>query len=109
MGKDKNKGVRLEGFTPEVVELGDNFSKDDLWIHDENDKVKAYILSRFFDQPQTDGEGELRFPRPFGVLYADDRPTYDEGVNAQVEYAKVHHGDADLDVLLRGKETWVVK
>jgi 2-oxoglutarate ferredoxin oxidoreductase subunit beta len=109
-GKDKNKGVRLDGFTPEIVQLGDNFTKDDLWVHDESDKVKAYILSRFFDQQNTgDGEGELRFPRPFGVLYAEDRPTYDEGVNAQVEHAKVHHGEADLDALLRGNETWVVK
>lgn len=43
-GKDKDRGVRINGFTPEVVELGDNFTKDDLWIHDETDKVKAYLI-----------------------------------------------------------------
>lgn len=107
-GKDKDRGVRINGFTPEVVELGDNFTKDDLWIHDETDKVKAYILSRFFDQPHESGEG-LQFPRPFGVLYAEDKPTYDDGVTAQVQFAKEHHGEPDLDALLSGNETWLVK
>ena len=28
------------------------FSKDDLWIHDESDLFKAQILTRFFDDPK---------------------------------------------------------
>lgn len=109
-GANNDKGIRLNGFTPEVVQLGDHFTKDDLWVHDESDKVKAYILSRFFDQIQETDEGLLRFPRPFGVLYADEtRSCYDKDVNAQVQHAKDVGGEANLDKLLSGSETWEVK
>ncbi len=33
-GKDNNKGLRLDGFQPQVVTVGEDFSIDDLWIHD---------------------------------------------------------------------------
>ena len=106
-GKEKDKGIRLDGLQPEIVELGDGFSKDDLWVHDEKDHTKAHLLSRFFEHPPK-GQS-VTFPRPFGVLYAADRPRYDEDVVNQVEYAKANHGEADLDALLEGPETWVVK
>lgn len=106
-GKNNELGVRLDGLKPEVVELGDKYSKDDLWIHDEQDATKAHLLSRFFEHPKN-GEG-VSFPRPFGVLYAVERPCYDEEVVQQVQYAKEHHGESDLDALLRGPETWEIK
>lgn len=106
-GKDSDKGVRLNGLMPEIVELGEHYSKDDLWIHDEKDSTKAHLLSRFFEHP-ANGHG-VQFPRPFGVLYAVDRPCYDEGVVAQVKHAKETQGEADLDALIRGGETWKVK
>lgn len=34
-GANQNKGIRLNGLQPEVVELGENFSAEDCWIHDE--------------------------------------------------------------------------
>ncbi|MFA5667623.1 MAG: 2-oxoacid:ferredoxin oxidoreductase subunit beta [Balneolaceae bacterium] len=106
-GKDNDKGVRLNGLVPEVVELGDHYSKDDLWVHDEQDPTKAHLLSRFFEHPRS-GEG-VAFPRPFGVLYAVDRPCYDVEANAQIKYVKEKQGPADLDELLRGSETWEIK
>ena len=107
-GKNDEKGIRLDGLKPEIVSLEDgNFSKDDLWIHDETDKTKAYLLSRFFDQPRD--ETEDHFPRPFGVLFAVNRPCYDEGVNAQVNEVIERKGVGDLDELLRGPETWTVE
>ncbi len=106
-GKDNDKGVRLNGLVPEVVELSDTITKDDLWVHDEQDSTKAHLLSRFFEHP-SNGEG-VKFPRPFGVLYAVDRPNYDKEVVAQVQHAKETQGEADLDALLSGGETWEVK
>lgn len=107
-GKDEDKGIRLDGLKPEVVSLADGeYSKDDLWIHDETDKTKAYLLSRFFDQPRDDGDDH--FPRPFGVLFAVDRPCYDDGVNAQINEVIERKGVGDLDELLRGPETWTVE
>lgn len=109
-GSKNEKGIRLDGLQPKVVSLENGeFSKDDLWIHDETDKTKAYMLSRFFDQPGPGASDDRHMPRPFGVLYAEDRPCYDEGVNRQVEGVIERKGIGDLDQLLRGSETWTVK
>lgn len=106
-GKDDDKGIRLDGLKPEIVSLeGDGYSKEDLWIHDEKDKTKAYILSQFFDAP---APGTTAMPRPFGVLYAVDRPRYEEGVNLQVEETVKRKGEGNLDELLHGPETWEIK
>jgi 2-oxoglutarate ferredoxin oxidoreductase subunit beta len=102
-GENSDKGVRLDGLRPEVVTLGDGVSQDDLWIHDEHDAVKAYILSRFFAVGNEDG-----FPRPFGVLFESERPAYDKQVAAQMAAAKSRYGAPDLDALLKGDETWTV-
>ncbi len=102
-GENRDKGVRLDGLRPEVVTLGDGVSQEDLWIHDEHDAVKAYILSRFFAVGNEDG-----FPRPFGVLFESKRPAYDKQVAAQMAAAKTRHGAPDLDALLKGNETWTV-
>lgn len=108
-GEEDTKGIRLDGLKPEVVSLDDsNFTKDDLWIHDEKDSTKAHLLSRFFDDPDPADEIQQHMPRPFGVLFATERPCYDEGVNHQVEEAYNRKGEGDLDELLSGPETWEI-
>lgn len=104
-GAQKNKGIRLDGLKPVVVELGAEYSAGDLWIHDEHDFYKAQILTRMFDDPRIEGH----FPRPFGVFYQGFRPTYEEQLNFQVEDAFSKRGPGDLDKLLAGKETWTIK
>jgi 2-oxoglutarate/2-oxoacid ferredoxin oxidoreductase subunit beta len=107
-GKKKEKGICLDGLKPKVVSLDNgSYSKDDLWIHDEQDGTKAHLLSRFFDAPKPGDDFHL--PRPFGVLYAVDRPCYDDGVNAQVTEVLERKGAGDLDELLKGPETWIVE
>ncbi len=55
-GAQKNKGIRLDGLRPVVVELGGEYSAEDLWIHDEKDFYKAQILTRMFtDDPRIEG------------------------------------------------------
>jgi 2-oxoglutarate ferredoxin oxidoreductase subunit beta len=103
-GDGDSKGIRLDGMTPEVVDLGAGFGADDLWIHDENDAMKAYILSRFFATGNADG-----FPRPFGVFYESRRPSYEQLVADQMAAAMTRYGAPDLDKLLEGEETWVVR
>ena len=104
-GPNKDKGVRLDGYKPEIVNLGDGHSAGDMWIHDETDFFKAQILTRFFDNPTTPGH----YPRPFGVFYAADRPTYEEQMQLQLEEAIASKGKGDLDKLLAGKETWIIE
>lgn len=103
-GEGESKGIRLDGLTPEVVDLGDGYSADDLWIHDENDPMKAYILSRFFATGNADG-----FPRPFGVFFESRRPSYEQLVADQMAAASKRYGAPALDKLLEGDETWVVR
>ncbi|MDT9546502.1 MAG: 2-oxoacid:ferredoxin oxidoreductase subunit beta [Chlorobium sp.] len=105
-GKESDKGIKLDGFTPVVVDLNDpKVSRDDLWIHDENDFIKANMLSRFFDDP--DAEGDY-LPRPFGIFYVEDRFTYEDALTAQVEKAQ-ENGEGTLEELLAGKSTWTIK
>jgi 2-oxoglutarate ferredoxin oxidoreductase subunit beta len=103
-GAKQEKGIRLEGFHPTVVDLGNGISAEDCWIHDERDFYKAQILVRMFDDPRTEGH----LPRPFGVLYETDRPCYDEMLNLQIEEVISAKGKGDLDKLLRGNETWTI-
>lgn len=100
-GKNKNKGIRLNGTEPEVVELGKGISEDDLLFHDEKapEPTLAYLLSRM-RHPE--------FPEPIGVFRAVDAPKYDVEVNKQVEAAREKKGPGDLDALFNSGETWTV-
>ena len=104
-GNDRTKGIRLDGYKPQVVSLNEGFSADDLWVHDEADFYKAQILTRMFDNPASLGH----MPRPFGVFYATDRACYEDQMELQLEEAIATRGFGDLDKLLQGKETWEIK
>src|SRR5205085_2779010 len=78
-GAANEKGIKLDGFTPKVVQLNEGHFANDLWIHDEKDIYKAQILVRIFDDPKIEGH----LPRPFGVFYQTDRPCYEETMNLQ--------------------------
>lgn len=104
-GANNEMGIRFDGLRPEVVTLGDTYSADDLWIHDEKDFYKAQVLVRLFDNPS---EVATYFPRPFGVFYTADRPCYEDMMALQIEEAMTSKGMGDLDKLIRGKETWEI-
>ncbi|MFN9112257.1 MAG: 2-oxoacid:ferredoxin oxidoreductase subunit beta [Bacteroidota bacterium] len=103
-GAGQNKGIKLDGFKPVVVNLDEGHSKDDLWIHDEKDFYKAQILVRMFDDPRIAGH----LPRPFGVLYETERPCYEELMQLQIEEVIATKGKGNLDKLLRGNEIWEI-
>lgn len=96
------KGIVLDGLKPKVVEIGTDYSISDLWVHDEHDEMKAYLLTRMFDDPS---EG---LPRPFGVLYSEQRSTYEDLMEAQIAAAQEMKGEGDLDELIAGRNTWTV-
>lgn len=104
-GAENEKGIILDGFTPKIVKLAD-VSAEDLWIHDETDRQKASILSRFFDDNAND---ENALPRPFGIFYSEKRSTYETEMLAQLDKHKEAKGEGNLDALLKGNNTWVIK
>jgi 2-oxoglutarate ferredoxin oxidoreductase subunit beta len=101
-GKDRNKGIRLHGLTPEVVELGNGVPIDDLLVHDEKaeEPSLAYLLSRMVHPV---------FPECVGVYRAVDRPTFDDQVNQQIEDAVKARGRGRLEDLFANDDTWVVE
>lgn len=103
-GAQRDKGIRLDGFRPQVVTLGNGITENDCWIHDEKDFYKAQILVRMFDDPRIEGH----LPRPFGVFYETERPCYEDMLNLQIQETILTKGKGDLDKLLRGSETWTI-
>jgi 2-oxoglutarate/2-oxoacid ferredoxin oxidoreductase subunit beta len=100
-GKQKNKGIRPEGFTPEVVSLADGkYSASDLLVHNEKDSTLAFILANMIHNPE--------LPRAMGVFLAVDRPPYEDLVQQQIAKAKSKKGEGDLQKLLDGDETWTI-
>lgn len=97
-GKDKDRGIRMRGFNPEVVALKD-VKETDLMIHKESDPNPsyAYMLSQM-DLPN--------FPVPLGVFRAIKRPTYEDLLADQIE--KASKKKADLQELIAGPNTWEV-
>ncbi len=102
-GKERDKGIRLNGLHPEVVTIGQNgVTEADLIVHDQHaeDPYLALILSRMF-WPD--------FPVPVGVLREVDRPTHSDLVDAQIAQAIEKSGPGDLTQALLSGETWTVE
>ncbi|GMU39086.1 MAG: 2-oxoacid:ferredoxin oxidoreductase subunit beta [Phycisphaerae bacterium] len=100
-GKNRDKGIRLNGTAPEIVQLGGDIKEDDLLFHDERapEPTLAYLLSRMH-HPE--------FPEPLGVFRAVQRPTYEALANQQIATARAQHGEGTLEALFDDGETWVV-
>ena len=98
-GKAMEKGIRLNGLTPEVVNVAD-VDETALLVHDESatEPTLAYLLSRM---------GPPDFPTPVGIFRAVETPVYDQQLMAQVQAAQEAY-PADLDALYRQSETWAV-
>ena len=100
-GKDRDKGIRLNGHQPEIVTLGeDGMTEADLLVHDETDPLIAFMLAHIY-WPE--------FPVPVGVIRRINRTTHDQLLNGQIEQAIAGRGKGDLRRLLDGGETWTVK
>ena len=100
-GKEKDKGVRLDGNKPVIVDIGNKWSIDDVLVHDESDYVIASLLSNM--SYQTD------FPDPIGVLYAVESETYEETMVAQINEAIKKKPSGNVQDIINAGDTWVVK
>ncbi len=96
------KGLRMDGMRLEVIDLTKGiYSIDDCLVHDETNKTLAVILAQMFWQPE--------MPRPFGVFYREERPTYDDQMQDQIDRVKAKRGPGDLKTLVQGFETWTIE
>ncbi|MFI4859326.1 MAG: 2-oxoacid:ferredoxin oxidoreductase subunit beta, partial [Phycisphaerales bacterium JB063] len=99
-GKNSDKGIRVVGCRPEVVTLGEGgVSEDDLLFHDETNRSMAMMLAELH-HPE--------FPEPMGVLYREERPTYEDQLHAQIGAAVDQRGAGKLDALLNAGDVYEV-
>jgi 2-oxoglutarate ferredoxin oxidoreductase subunit beta len=101
-GKNRDKGIRLNGLEPEVVKLGDVISEKDLMVHDEHNPNPnyAFVLAQMDAIPG--------FPTPLGVFRSWDLPRYEDVMAAQVREVTAKRGPGDIDKLLRSGDIWEV-
>lgn len=108
-GEEREVLVRGEGgsvtFVPEA-EVASRGLADHVVVHDVTlgDPSQAFSISRLDSESMTHV--------PMGVFRKVDRPTYDDQTRAQVDsaidLAGGPAGDADLQELLLGSDTWTV-
>ena len=89
-GKDRNKGIRMNGAHPEVVTIGENgITENDLLVHDIylQDPSVAFMLARM-EQPD--------FPQPVGIFRAVERADLrrHDGRPDRCRYRKVRAGQS---------------
>ncbi|MCF7731773.1 MAG: 2-oxoacid:ferredoxin oxidoreductase subunit beta [Akkermansiaceae bacterium] len=96
-GKDKSKGIRLNGLTPEVVDA----TAEGILIHqpDHPSPLYAHMLATL---------GLPDFPTPVGVIRKTETPSYDSLVDAQMSKA-AKKGPGTWHELLHGDATWTVE
>jgi len=101
-GTDRNKGIRMQGWQPEIVTLDEGgVAEADLLVHNPSTESRTYanILSSL-EAPE--------FPTPIGIFRRVQRATYDELLEQQVEPSEKLPNAAELSQLIAGSETWDV-
>jgi 2-oxoglutarate ferredoxin oxidoreductase subunit beta len=100
-GKERDRGIRLNGLNLEVVDLSQGKVKeDDLLFHDEKaSSTLVYMLSRM-RRPD--------FPEPIGVFRDVVSETYEDAVHGQINEAVQQRGKGNLQKLFSSGETWKV-
>ncbi len=98
-GKAGEKGIRLNGLTPEVVNVAE-VGEENLLVHDETaaEPTLAYFLSRM---------GPPDFPTPVGIFRCIEKPVYDQALMAKIEAARAGNPPG-LDELFRQAESWTI-
>ncbi|MFH0735991.1 MAG: 2-oxoacid:ferredoxin oxidoreductase subunit beta [bacterium] len=103
-GKNKEKAIKLDGFTPVIIDLNDGHNSiNDALVHDEFDQnpTRAFILAHLNDH--------AGLPTPIGIYRQIIKPTYNEALTSQIEMVTNKKGKGDLKKLLYGTSTWKVK
>src|SRR6202023_3299748 len=86
-GKNRDKGIRLNGLDLEIVNLGNGITEKDLLVHEENNPRAAYafLLAHMEQRPG--------FPTPIGVLRSWDHvPRYEDMMNDQIREVQAKRG-----------------
>lgn len=102
-GKDRDKGIILDGLKLKVVKLGENgITEKDLLVH--NSKEDNFgIHSMLVDMKGPD------FPVALGVIRDVADKTYDDSIYYQMDEVKAKAKIYNMDELLHSGATWTVE
>ena len=98
------KGVRMNGFKPEVISLtSGEFSESDLYIHHDNEEsdTQAFIYGIMTESPE--------LPTPLGVFRQISASTFEARVAEKAKLAVEKNGKGDIYSLLHSGNTWEVE
>ncbi len=102
-GKDKNKGIVLDGMKLKIVTIGENgVSKDDILIHDAHEADPSLHLALI-------NMRRPNFPVAFGVIRKVTAPTYEVLIEEQIKDVQSKSKIKNMDDLLRSGSTWTVE
>jgi 2-oxoglutarate ferredoxin oxidoreductase subunit beta len=102
-GKDRRKGLRLNGLKLEVVTIGENgVTERDILVHDahQEDPTLHLMLARL---------APPHYPMALGVIRQVRAKTFDEAVAEEAHRVKQTARYNSVDELLRSGETWQIK
>ena len=102
-GKNRDKGIALDGWRLKVVTIGENgVTEDDILTHDSHsDNLGLQMMLADMKWPD--------FPVALGVIREVPDITYEDEVAKQVEGVKAKAKVHNVDELLHGGSTWELK
>ena len=102
-GKDRNKGLVLDGMGIKAVTIGENgITEDDILVHDAHtDNMGIHMMLADMKGPD--------LPVALGVIRDVKDITYDDGVRDQVKEVSAKSKIHTVDELLHSGSTWTVE
>lgn len=101
-GKNRQKGIVLKGFVPEVVDLEvAPERRHEVLVHQstaEAEPLQQMLAKMCYPE----------MPLATGIFRQVSEPTYEEKAAGITRAARMKHGLGNLDALLEGKESWRV-
>ncbi len=102
-GKEKDKGLVLNGFKLKVVKVGENGIKEsDILVHDAHE-TDPYLHLALINMSVVKG-----YPVAFGIIRQVEAPAYDELVELQIKDVQSRSRIKNMDDVLNSGSTWVV-
>lgn len=98
-GRDQEKGLSLQNNELKIINAVEEPEK--VSVYDETNST--------FIQEIVKKINKAGFPSPFGILYRENRPTFEESIEELVENSKKQKGEADLYKILYSGEIWEIK
>ena len=101
-GKNKDKGIRLNGTKLEVVKIGENgITEKDILVHDQYEQDPGiHLMLAKMALPN--------YPLALGVIRSAMFPTYDDLVEEQIVKQKASSKIKNVDDLLNSGDTWEI-